>query len=534
MPIRNQKPNPYRSVGVSDTVDATSTFQGAMSALTNLVPDPSTEYLFVPRPAAEDKYDFGDFADPGFVSLEFVVGDLVYGMIATSLSPGDDQPFVYDLNAGAIVPLTGVTGSNVPSSPNTTGNWTPPTAALIGSKVMVTHPGFNGTSNVIGWFDISTPTAPVWNAGNTATNALPSVPVAVVNFFDRAYYALQNMLWYSDTLDPTTITNATNSLTLGDTTLVVAMCGLPLLTTSGGIVQSLYAFKNSTFFQVTGDLALNTLALQSTPYGVGTFAPLSLCSTPLGISFMSPQGLRFVSPNGTLTPVVGENGSGICVPFINTIVPSRVCAAYNADTIRMSVQNDAVDFSPIQEYWYNLDLEAWSGPHNFPASLISAWRETFLMTPWGINAKLFQSDAFPLLTSAYIENGVQLTFNWETPNLPETGTMNMNSVIETSIGLAFNRQQGSVTATAYDSQNDIMNQLVVPIPSGTSVWGSAIWGLFIWGAGLLDYQQVRIPWTVPLVFDQMKISITGNAIPGFQVGNLYNRYEPLGYMVYTQ
>src|SRR5260221_339714 len=79
-----------------------------MSELVNLIPDPSTAGAYVPRPAAVLAYDFADFSFPGVVSSLVVIGDRGYGTIQTERKPGFDEPFIYDFEAGAIVPFDGV------------------------------------------------------------------------------------------------------------------------------------------------------------------------------------------------------------------------------------------------------------------------------------------------------------------------------------------------------------------------------------------------------------------------------------------
>ena len=203
MPITNSKPVRITPRTASDTVDGTNSAPGAMIALTNLVQDPSTMGLFVPRPASVELTDFSTsgLTTPGFISCIFVVGTRVYGMIATADFAGKDMPFIYDIAAGAFVTVTSIAVGELPTSPATTGTWTPPTMAVVGTKVIVTHPGFSG-ANKIGWFDISTFAVPTWNAGDTTTNALPAKPTFVFNFFDRAYYVVGNTLWFSDILAP--------------------------------------------------------------------------------------------------------------------------------------------------------------------------------------------------------------------------------------------------------------------------------------------------------------------------------------------
>jgi hypothetical protein len=63
------------------------------------------------------------------------------------------------------------------------------------------------------------------------------------------------------------------------------------------------------------------------------------------------------------------------------------------------------------------------------------------------------------------------------------------------------------------------------------LWGTGIWGISRWGVSVARYKQIRIPWSKPIVFNQMTLSVTGDAIPGFQIGDLFMRYQVLGYMV---
>lgn len=487
--------------------------------------------LFVPRPAAVEITDFSTsgFTSPGFVSCIFVVGSRIYGMVATNDTPGKDMPFVYDIEAAAFVTVSGVTGANVPTSPPTSGVWTPPTMAVIGTKVMVTHTGFTG-ANKIGWFDISTFASPSWNAGDTATNALPSKPTFVINFFDRAYYAVGNTLWFSDVLDALTITNSTNFLVCGDTTDIIALGALPLTTQLGGVTQSMYAFKSKSIFQVTGDLALSTLALNALSAGTGTNSALSLASSKDGLYFMSSSGLRVLNQDGVIGPVIGQYGGGVSVPFINVSVPSRLCLAYNVDTVRVNTQNNMLQSTPHQDWWYNTTTQMWTGSHTFPASLIQPYSGSFVITPVDVTASIWQSDTLPVETSAYIENGSQLTFNATFSPLPLTGSMNMNAVVEASIGFSFSVLGGTINFSAFDENGAVLDYVTKTFPSSGSLWDVAVMGLDVWGGQLLGYQQFGIPWSKPLVFNQIVISATGDAIPGLQIGDLFMRYQQLGWM----
>jgi hypothetical protein len=145
----------FRPRGLSDAVDGTNAFDGAMSQLVNLIPDPSTNYLWVPRPAAAQTTAFAGFTTPGMVSAELVVGNIAYGMISTGRNAGHDEPFAYNLATNTFLTVGGVLAANTPTSPAATGDWSPPIMCLVGTRVVVTHPGFPGGATKFGWFDIS-------------------------------------------------------------------------------------------------------------------------------------------------------------------------------------------------------------------------------------------------------------------------------------------------------------------------------------------------------------------------------------------
>src|SRR5882672_9214024 len=96
MSLRNASPVPFTATTVTDALDGSNAPQGSMAALVNLIPDPTTNGLFIPRPASEELTDFSGFSSPGFISVYFVSGSFIYGMIATAFVPGYDQPFCYD------------------------------------------------------------------------------------------------------------------------------------------------------------------------------------------------------------------------------------------------------------------------------------------------------------------------------------------------------------------------------------------------------------------------------------------------------
>src|SRR3984957_13191635 len=359
--------------GASDTLDASTAPAGAMTSLQNLIPDPTTKNLWQCRPAGISIANFttGGFNTPTFISCWKVVGSRVYGMVSTARYPGHDEPFVYDLVAQAFVAITGVTALNTPVSPETTGAWTPPNLDLIGVDFTVAHPGFDGANGYFGVLNIANSSAPTWTSQNTTGTALVDPPSWVVNFNGRCFYLVnppsggQPAAYMSDPLNATQITNANQILTFYDNSPLTCAVGLPLNNQLGGVFQSLMVFKGvQNIYQVTDF-------------------------------------------NANVGDPIGNNGEGISTPFINALVPSRMCASYNVGVYRVQVQNGVAIGNP-QQWWYDTVRQLWSGPHTQAASLMAAYAGTFLVTIQGAGAIVFQSDPVQSSSSTFVENGTQM------------------------------------------------------------------------------------------------------------------------------
>lgn len=617
MPLRRSKPLTFRPHGVSDTLDASNSSAGSMGALTNLVPAPSTKSGFAPRPAANKTLDFvaGGFNTPGNTTAMLVIGSKVYGLISTARNANHDEPFAYDLIGGTFAVVANVTNGNTPVTQPTSGDWTPPTMAMVGSRIYVTHPGFTGVGqSFFGFFDISgfsstsitgsthgtttldtlssnvlqagwqvgmtisdaaadipagttivaiasnglsvtlsqaatgshagtactvaggTVGAPLWGNANTNGNALTAVPVAVSAFNGRAYWAVANNLQFSDSLNGSQITNASQALSLGDNVAITAVGGVPLQNPlQGGSVQSLIAFKGQhQMFQVTGDPATNNLAVNQLNVSTGTLSPKALVGTPDGLGFFSPEGLRFVDESGQITEPVGAYGDGVAVPFQNALNPSRMVAAFNNDTVRVSLQDGSKASQPFVEYWFNLTTKQWTGPHTFSAYIIDAVGlvnlEGWLFGPQGVTGSLWNGPPFPTLSSGFTENGNALSWTYDTSLLPDNEELAMNALQEAAIGLQLGSNQ-LVTVQAIDETGTILDTITLstPVMAGTK-WGSFTWGSALWAGGVPGlFRQYGLNWHTPLIFKQMHLRVSGFSQIGMMVENVYLRYQILGY-----
>lgn len=609
MAIRNAKNITFRARGLTDAVDGTNAFPGSMMALQDLVPNPANAQQFVPRPASTKVTNFTGFSTPAVVTAIYVVGNRAYGMIGSALNAGKDQPFCYDLIAGAFVAISGITSANSPTSPLTTGDWTPPTMVEIANRIVITHPGYDGLTHFVGWIDVRnftstgitgsthtstlidtlsanpltldwsvgdfisgagipagayivslTPTsvtisaaasasaagvaltvtsgtfaAPVYNAGQTNLTPLAAVPVAVAEFNGRAWYAVNNGVQFSDALYPLNITNATQALTMGDSTPVTALCGVPLANqVVGGVVQSLLAFKGAaSYYQITGDQATTNLSSNVVQGSVGTLAPNTLTPTPQGIAMIAPDGMRIIGTNGQSGPIVGADGQGVSIPFQFAINPSRMCSAYNEDVFRVSVQNGFLNGQPFREYWYDMSLQVWTGPHSFPAEIIAPYyaaSNSFILAGVGINAALWQSTVLPGPNSTYTENGTAMSIAWQPTLLPDNDSMANNQNIQGAIGLAL-PPSGNLNVLALDENGaTLATTNIVGSGVGGSLWDGFNWGGADWGSALTAFQQYDLIWPNTVVFKQATLRVTGASLAGFVIGNAYLQYQVTGYL----
>ena len=443
-----------------------------------------------------------------------------------------------------VVSITGTPGHyNVVLSKATLG---PATGTAIdfagGGTITMSAPAIATASGVAVAITGGTFNNPLWGSGNTNTNPLFSVPRWVAGFNGRAWYATRNFVVFSDPLNPQQVTNASQALQLGDNTPVTALAGLPLTSqVTGGIVQALVAFKGpQPFYQITGDadtIGGSTLALNVVNGSVGTLSPQTIANTPLGMIFVSIDGVRVLSLQGTVSEPVGAFGAGVSIPFIAALYPTRMSAAYNQNSYRISVQNGAKAGAPWEEYVLQFEDKQWHGPHSFPSNQIIDYTTQsqvgFVLSNVNIPGKLWFHSLVPNLSSQYVENGVPMTFTYETSLLPDNQRMTMNRMGETTLMMML-PAGSSVAASFLDEGSEVLNSVDVfgPLAGNAPLWGSVNWGAFNWGGSIASFlKQYRVPWTAPLIFKQAFLQVAGVSAAGLAIGNLYMGYQPLGYLL---
>lgn len=541
MPSRKEYNVRFTPRGLSDAWDSSETFPGACLSLQNLIFDQSNPELVVCRPGVGSpitQFNSPSFSVPTFVSVQIAIGSVIYGMISVNSYGGTDQPFAYNITTNSFITISGITSSNLPTAQSTSGDWTPPTMAVIGTKIIVTHPGFSGSgSNFFGVINIANPAAPAWSASNTSTNTLPTVPTAVANFNNRAYFACGQLLYYSDPLNPVSMTNAGQALTIGDTTPIVALSGLPVQTTSSGIVASLMVFKAFQIFQVTGDAAItNSLSLNFLSLNIGTNSPRSVVQTPAGTIFASIDGPYFISPLGQVLPLTKDMNKltqDIQRAYQNIITPTRAAAGFSGSIYRICMTTVINGVQQTNDYWFDITLRRWSGPHSFPYDTISQVGNYFVISSRTILTTLFASPVYPSLTSVYNDNGTALTVTLQTSQLPKTANINEKQVIESTIEIASQSAAQNFSIVAQDEGFNTVGTANLTIYNAAPVWG----GGSIWGSGVTwnSTQNIpithNIPWSAPLVFKKLSLIITASSNFSLAIGTSFFKYQDLGYTI---
>ena len=545
MPINRSNPVRFTPRGLVDAFDATDIFAGACRALKNLIFDQANPELLVSRPGVGDAIaDFppGSFVDPQYVSVHIVIGDMCYGMVACDFSGTfRDQPFAFNLLTNTFIFITGITAANCPLTQPTTGEWTPPTMAMISTKIIVTHPGFSGTgSNFFGVLDVSSPGVTLWSSSNTSPTLLPKVPTAVTNFGNRAYFAVGNVSYFTDVLLPTTMTNATQQLTHGDTTPIVGYGGLPVATTSGGIIQALIVFKRYQIWQVTGDQALQNLAQNYISLNVGCVAARTIVQTPLGTFFIALDGPYLVDSAGGVRPLTRDSSTreqDLQIPFQNSVnstdLSTRMAAGFSGDIYRICLNTVIEGEDELNDYWFSANRLRWTGPHSFPADCLSPYNNAFVISHRDLGAKLYLAQTFAASDSIYVDEGQFITCQLQTSTFPKRGTMHMNSIVESMIELSSSGAQVIYLLSFLNEQFGVLNQAQLQLPTGGGLlWGGGgTWGGGgIWSSFASIPKTYGIPWTAPIVFQKGALQVDATANASLLIGTSYFRYEDLGYM----
>lgn len=402
------------------------------------------------------------------------------------------------------------------------------TYGVSGGIIILSQPATATTTGAVS-FTVTggTPAAPLWAAGDTQGIPLAGVPVFVKQYGGSACFGVNTTnpqtagVTFSDPGIPCQQTNASQTITFRNAIPVTAAQGLPLDNQLGGIIQSLTVFQGaSNLQQITGVPALNNISVNTSQVATGTLAPNSIASTPKGIIFAAPDGLRLLDFDGRVSDPIGVRGQGIVIPFINAVTPTRMAANFSKNIYRITltwqpppvVQPIYGTAQRTDEFWLHLDTGKFTGPHTSTMDLIAPWisRDTFICSPTFGRGALWRSDPDPNPGSSYVENSVALNWLLRTVLLPDDPTMTANSLVESSLFASMSAATQWL-ASAIDDQGATMAQA------------------YAWLGPNVTQSQLPLYWNNPAVFRQMVLKIAGNSEPQTVVGTIMLRYQKLNY-----
>jgi hypothetical protein len=545
VPIPRAYPVKILPAGLSDAFDSTEAFPGASTALINLIFDPANPECVISRPgvgvAVITQAQFNSYAGSGtatYISEQVCAGTRVYGFVSMSGGTynGVDVPFIYDFNTGAFLAITGLVAGQLPASPLTSGPWTPPTVAIVGNFAIFTHPGFSGVgSNFFGAVNLTTL---AWTVQNLTGNPLPSVPLTVANYNNRACFAIGNQTFQSDSLSPLTATGSSQpiAVTHGDNTPIVAYAGLPVQTTAGGVVAQLLVFKPSQIWYLAGDVAVsgNPLTTNFISLTMGSNFPRSVTNTPEGVMFIGTDGAMVIDPFGLLKAIThqGRQVADIRLPFTGATTPSRAGAAFAQNVYRVCLQTTVGGNLFAGDYWFDRNRRRWNGPHTFVYDCASQFGASFLLSGPATGANLYLSTPLPIPTSVYNDAGTSISVHWTSSDFPKTGHMNEVQIVESTQEFAASGISIPYLITMYDDEGNYLSSATVSTPAAGILWdGGALWDSGpLWATTNIAPSQYIIPWTVPLVADKFVIDIQAAASASLMIGAHFSRYQDTGYV----
>jgi hypothetical protein len=305
------------------------------------------------------------------------------------------------------------------------------------------------------------------------------------------------------------------------------------------VIGGLMAFKTTQIWQRTGDPSIANDGLSYLSLNIGCTAPRSLAQGPYGLYFTSSGGPYFIDQLGAVRSVThsfNDQQPDIQVPMQNAVTPTRWAGAYCNTVYRVCGPTVINNAASTNDYWFDEHRRRWTGPHTFVYDCATSVGQLFVLSSVNNPGILIVSSSDPNQGFPVTDLGTVQNFNLQSATFPKTNDMFVKQVAESQIELA--AINGTVTYTII-GQNEAGNGIgQCAIVAGSNIprwddpginWDDA--NLF-WTDALqiLRPKTYPVPWTAPLVFEKMQLSITGTASNPVGIGTFYARYQQTGYM----
>lgn len=418
------------------------------------------------------------------------------------------------------------------------------TVGVVAPGTVFTHVG-SGTTGYIGVFDISKPSAPYFFSTNMGgvpfqggvfggfpwLDTPSQTPTGVANFNNRAYYSFGNTVYFSDVLLPLYMTSATQSLTIGDNTPIIGIGGLPVQTSTSGVVASLQIFKEFQIWQVTGDSASSTLAVNYLSLNIGTAHPYTIVQTPQGLVFLSTDGVYVVTQSGQVVPLTKDFGSptqDLQYPFINVVKvdrevsPARAC--FSGSVYRICL-NILVGISTLaRDYWFDTVSRRWSGSHTYAYDQCQPYKSYFVISDTryspsgGDKGIMYKSPIYPDPNTVYTDTNrfgtVSFLCSFQTTQFTKSGALEVKQLVRSNVEFGCGKAVvNSYQIQAYSESGQILDTISVSTPT----------------VGTNCRQTLPLNWTKPLVFTKVTFYITVTSSSSVEIGAITLRLADTNY-----
>jgi len=131
----------------------------------------------------------------------------------------------------------------------------------------------------------------------------------------------------------------------------------------------------------------------------------------------------------------------------------------------------------------------------------------------GLANIIFSSDVNQSPASTFVENGVQLTWTFQTVMLMDQGQMAESEIAEMQVKTSAVPAITSVVVSALDQNAAVLGTLTYAYGSVTQA---------------LAARQISFP--APVVYNRLAIKMTGKSALGYQIGDIFVRSRVLAYM----
>ena len=530
----------------------------------------------------------------GPITALLIVGDLAYGMIGSGTFGGKDEPFLVNLKTGQHFPIQGTNAANLPASPPTSGDWTPPIMCVVGTKIIVTHPGFGGVGGggfFFGWLDISN-FSDTSHTG-TLTAGLPTVVMSANMLLAGAQVGM--LISGANIPAGTSIKSfSTDGLTITMSANATASLSVPITITGGTQISPLWGagqtqgfgltavpvsvaqFNGRAYFAVKNGVQFsdsgNALQISNTTFNQAlTFAngvnatalgALPLSSPVTGgiiqaiIVFQGVESMQIITGD----PVTNNLSLNLLDAGTGTLSPLSICAF----TLGLAF----ISPEGLRYIDYNAKVSEVVGAYGTGVSVpfknalvpsrtcMASGAEVMRVTVdngltvaeedywFHLDRKVFTGPhSFPYAFVQPWENTfiiVPLTHTaqlWQSDTIPSL----TSSYSEDGTPLSWIARPTLLP----DNESMTMNQVVemtlaVKMPTLETVTATAIDdGGFTMDTATVQtdnanlLRQYRLSYGMPLVFKQFTVSCTGPSIGGFVYGNTYLKYQKADYLLET-